>query len=131
MKTEKLEDLYDITEQAAMVIVFEQHFFAVARHLSKDYDGGYWQSKTVGNGWCFLLDADENFKVDDCVVNSKTFSFIVGYIVLVDILNAMVQKGLEADSLYQELQRLWMNANEYIPKVLSRNELTQYYTILD
>ena len=131
MVTKNLEDLYDITNQLAMVMAFERHFFAVARHLSKDYDGGQWESVAVGKGWCFLLDTEKKFNVDGYLLSSKTFSFAVVYIVFVDILNELSRKGLEKDPLYKELQRLWLNANQYVSKELGEDESIQYYKILD
>lgn len=131
MHTKKIEDLFDITQNWQYVSALERHFFDTAKHLSTDYDGGYWRSKKVAQSWFFFLDEDKTFSVDNISVNSKTFSCVVNYIVLVNMINTLHEKGLEQDPLYMELRHIWMNLMSSIEKLLNKKERSHYYILID
>lgn len=131
MKTNKFEDLYDITKNWQLVPLLERRYFDVARQLSNNYDGGNWESKKLENGWLFLLDNHTEYQVDNEILNSKTFSCIVNNIVMVEIINVLYEKGLEQDPFFIEIYDLLGNLNSSIHKVLTEAELIQYYRILD
>lgn len=52
-------------------------------------------------------------------MNSKTFSYVVNYIVLVNMINILHDKRLEQDPLYSELCHIWMNLMDSIELVLN------------
>jgi hypothetical protein len=131
MHTKKIEDLFDITRSWQYVSALEKYFFDIAGHLSSDYNGGYWKSKKLAKSWYFLLDEDKQFVVDGIAITSKTFSYVVNYIVLVNMINILHDKGLEQDPLYMELRHIWMNLMDSIEKVLSEEERYNYYKLID
>ena len=131
MKTNKFEDLYDITKNWQLVPLLEHTYFTVAQQLSSNYKGGYWESKKLENGWLFLLDNHTEYQVDNEILNCKTFSCIVNNIVMVEIINVLYEKGLEKDPFFIEIYDLLANLNSSIHKVLTEAELIQYYRILD
>ncbi|QFR43763.1 hypothetical protein [Sulfurimonas xiamenensis] len=131
MKTNKFEDLYDITKNWQLVSLLERTYFTVAQHLSSNYKGGYWESEKLENGWLFLLANHTEYKVDNEILNSKTFSCIVNNIVMTETINALYEIGLENDSFFFEIYDLLGNLNSSIHKILTEVELTQYYKLLD
>ena len=131
MHTKQIEELFDITKNWQYVSALERHFFDMAGHLSNDYNGGYWKSQKVAKSWFFFLDEDKSFSVDEIAVNSKTFSYVVNYIVLVNMINSLHEKGLEKDPLYMELRHIWMNLMDSIELVLNEEERFNYYKLID
>lgn len=131
MHTKKMEDLFDITKNWQYVSALERYFFDTAGHLSNDYDGGYWRSKKLANSWYFLLDEDKKFEVDTIEVTSKTFSYVVNYIVLVNMINILHDKELEQDPLNLELRHIWMNLINSVELVLNEEERFNYYKLID
>jgi len=131
MKTNKFEDLYDITKNWQLASLFERAYFTVAQQISSNYKGGYWESEKLENGWFFLLANHTEYQVDNEILNSKTFSCIINNIVMVEIINVLYEKGLEKDPFFIEIYDLLGNLNSSIHKVLTEAELMQYYKLLD
>jgi hypothetical protein len=131
MHTKQIEDLFDITQNFQYVMSLERHFFNTAEHLSDNYTGGQWNSEKLAQSWFFLLDTDEMFLVDGIEVSAKTFSCVVNYLVLVQVINTLHEKSLEKDPLYSELHYIWRNLINSLADVLNEEERSIYYTLID
>jgi len=131
MHTKQIEDLFDITQNFQYVMSLERLYFDTAQNLSSDYTGGQWDSKKLAQSWFFLLNTNKHFDVDEIKVNPKVFSYVVNYIVLVNMINSLHEKGLQDDPLYIELHHIWVNLINSTEEVLNEEERFQYYKLID
>lgn len=89
MANKKLEHL--IHKYGTQGVAFEQAIYRVAEHFSANYDGGFWESKTLtddeGNeidGFYLELSDDDEYEIRNCQngyssgnMDAKTFSLAI------------------------------------------------------
>lgn len=144
LKTKNFDGLYDVSPNAMDVVKLEKIVFAFARAKSlDDYDGGYWQSIYIkdeedetNSFWYFAFNDDKKYRFNNEnkqkieQVSSKclcTLSFMFA-------LSYMINEIYEMDSkqeFAEELTNLYYGIKNNIDKVLDKDEVKIFYSIID
>lgn len=140
MKTVELDGLYDLTKNFNLPAILERHIFTVAKRLSesdeKPYDGGYWKSEKIGEGWFFSLTSERTWHIinaenySDVTVGTKVFSLAVFLIALSEFSTYLHQKGID-EPLCDEIAELHSNAIQLVSTVLSEEDYSAFCAVID
>ncbi|TDA63601.1 hypothetical protein E0765_07135 [Sulfuricurvum sp. IAE1] len=140
MKTKEFDDLYRLIKNPLIPANLEQHIYKVARRLSasddQPYDGGYWVSEKIGDGWFFSLNEERRWRVEnpnnfsDVHIGSKAFSLAVFLIALSEFSIYLYQKGLMG-ALSDELAELHGNALSLASEVLTEDDYRAFCAVVD
>lgn len=140
MQTKKFDDLYRLAPHVMYPMKLEQHIYKVARRLSdsddQPYDGGYWVSEKIGEGWFFSLTDERRWRVvnannyTDVHIGTKGFSLAVFLIALSEFSIYLYQKGLMG-ALSDELAKLHSNAMSLADTVLTEDDYRAFCAIVD
>lgn len=140
MKTNEFDDLYSLINNPMIPMNLEQHIYKVARRLtssdSQPYDGGYWKSEKIGEGWFFSLTEDRRWRVvnpnnyTDVHIGTKGFSLAVFLIAFSEFSIYLYQKGLMG-VLSDELTELHGNALSLASEVLTEDDFRAFCSIVD
>jgi hypothetical protein len=140
MKTVEFDGLYDLTRNFNLPAILERHIFTVAKRLSesdeKPYDGGYWKSEKIGEGWFFNLTSERTWRIvnvenySDVTVGTKAFSLAVFLVALSEFSIYLDQKGVDGP-LCDEIAELHSNAMEFAKSVLSEEDYSAFCAVID
>lgn len=140
--TKEFDDLYLL--HPVYPALFEQYIYNVAgklsRHDEKPYDGGYWKSMPIGNGWTFELQDGRSWHVinennySDEILSTKSFSLAVFLISLSSFLFFLHEKSEQGESvseLMNEFADLHSNIRSSIEEMITDMEEGVFWRVVD
>lgn len=140
MKTLQFSDLNDLAEKATTVASLDALIFKTAKRLSKfddkPYNGGFWISEKIGEGWFYSLSSDRTWRMvnpgngSDVKVGTKAFSLAVFLIALSEFSMDLYDSDIEA-VLSDEIVEIHGNALSLAHTVLSEKDFSAFCAVID